>query len=158
GLKGFTNLLQYATKIRSSVIQNTGIPISIGVAPTKVLAKVANKMSKKANGVCVLDTPEKITSALQNFAVEDLWGIGRQQAQKLKPMGISTADQFRHLPMDWVQTNLTIVGVRLWKELWGQSCIKIKQQMEPKKAMCTSRAFGKLTDDYTALEEAAASY
>lgn len=158
GLSGFDGLEAYTTAIRTAVIKNTGIPISIGVAPTKVLAKVANKMGKKGNGVCVLDTPELITSALKNFPVADLWGIGRQQAKKLLPMGVDTAFKFRALPVVWIHKNLSITGVRIWRELWGQSCIKMKYKSDPKKVMCTSRAFGQLTDDYSELEEATASY
>jgi len=158
GLYGFDNLQSYAELIRTTVIRNTGIPISIGVAPTKVLAKVANKLSKKANGVMILDTQAKITETLKNYPVEDLWGIGRQYAHKLITMGIETAGQLRDLPVDWVQTNMTIVGVRMWRELWGQSCIPLNLVLDRKKAMCTSRAFGKLTDDYTELREATTSY
>ncbi len=158
GLHGHDNLQAYAEKIRETVIQNTGIPISIGVAPTKVLCKVANKKSKKANGVMVLDTDEKITETLSDYPVEDLWGIGRQYAHKLIAMGIETAGQLRDLPIDWVQKHMTIVGVRMWRELWGQSCIELKQSLDPKKAMCTSRAFGKVTEDYAHLQEATVSY
>lgn len=158
GLYGIDNLEEYTTNIRSTVIRNTGIPISIGVAPSKVLAKVANKLGKKSNGVCVLDSPEKITEALKKFPIEDLWGIGRKHAERLKPMGVDTADKFRNLPIDWVQKNLTIVGVRMWRELWGQSCIKLKQKMDPKKVLTTSRAFGDITDNLTYIEEATASY
>lgn len=158
GLKGFDNLNSYAKLIRETVIRNTGIPISLGVAPTKVLAKVANKRAKKADGVIVLDTNEKITEILKDFPIQDLWGIGRQYADKLINMGISTAGQLRDLPIDWVQTNMTIVGVRMWRELWGESCIPLHLMLDRKKAMVTSRAFGKLTDDYKELQEATTSY
>lgn len=76
GLKGFDQLNAYAKLIRETVIRNTGIPISLGVAPTKVLAKVANKRAKKANGVIVLDTNEKITAILKDFPVQDLGALG----------------------------------------------------------------------------------
>ncbi|KQC02114.1 Y-family DNA polymerase [Pedobacter sp. Hv1] len=157
-LKGFDNLQDYATEIRTSVVTNTGIPISLGVAPTKVLAKVANKKAKKGNGVMVLDSDEKISKILIDYPVEDLWGIGRQYANKLISMDIKTAEQLRQLPIDWVQKNLTIVGVRMWRELWGESCIPLKLSLDPKKGMCTSRAFGKMTGDYVELQEATASY
>lgn len=158
GLKGFDQINAYAQLIRETVIRNTGIPISLGVAPTKVLAKVANKRAKKANGVIVLDTNEKITAILKDFPVQDLWGIGRQYAEKLMSMGIATAGQLRDLPIDWVQTNMTIVGVRIWRELWGESCIPLNLMLDRKKALVTSRAFGKLTDDYQELQEATTSY
>jgi len=158
GLNGFHNLNAYAKEIRETVIYNTGIPISVGIAPSKVLAKVANKTSKKHNGVMVLETQEQISKALADYPVEDLWGVGRQFAHKLIKGGIETAAQFRDLPMDWVQSNMTIVGLRMWRELWGESCIPLKSVLEPKKGMCTSRAFGKLTTDYNELKEATSSY
>ncbi|RZM17801.1 MAG: Y-family DNA polymerase, partial [Pedobacter sp.] len=158
GLTGFNNLTEYAKEIRDAVIYNTGIPISVGVAPTKVLAKVANKTSKKHNGVMVLETEDQISEALADYPVEDLWGVGRQFAHKLIKGGIETAAQFRALPMDWIQSNMTIVGLRMWRELWGESCIPLKSVFEPKKGMCTSRAFGKLTTDYNELKEATSSY
>ena len=158
GLKGFNNLQTYAEEIRDTVIRNTGIPISLGVAPTKVLAKVANKKAKKLSGVMVFDNAEKITDALKDFPVGDLWGIGGQYAKMLHAMQVKTAAQFRALPMEWVQKNLSVVGTRIWRELWGESCIPLKLFTDPKKGLCTSRAFGKLTSDYAELEEATASY
>lgn len=158
GLTGYKNLQAYGEQIRKTVINNTGIPISVGIAPTKVLAKVANKTSKKHNGVMVLETNEAIQSALAEYPVEDLWGVGRQFSHKLIREGIETAAQFRDLPIDWVQSHMTIVGVRMWRELWGESCIPLKTVLDPKKGMCTSRAFGKLTTDYGELKEATSSY
>lgn len=158
GLSGFDNLQDYGAEIRETVINNTGIPISVGIAPTKVLAKVANKTSKKHNGVMVLETEQQINDALAEYSVEDLWGVGRQFAHKLIKDGIETAAQFRALPVEWVQTHMTIVGVRTWRELWGESCIPLKTVLDPKKGMCTSRAFGKLTSDYNQLIEATSNY
>lgn len=158
GLKGFSNLQAYAEEIRNTVIRNTGIPISLGVAPTKVLAKVANKIAKKASGVMLLNSPESIAEALSNFSVADVWGIGGQYAKMLQSMQVKTAAQFRALPMEWVQKNMSVVGTRIWRELWGESCIPLKLFTDPKKGLCTSRAFGKLTSDYGELEEATASY
>ncbi|KQN35811.1 hypothetical protein ASE92_06600 [Pedobacter sp. Leaf41] len=158
GLKGYDCLQNYGKEMRDTVIQHTGIPISVGIAPTKVLAKVANKTSKKHNGVMVLETEEQISKALVDYPVEDLWGVGRQFSHKLIKEGIETAAQFRALPMAWVQAHMTIVGLRMWRELWGESCIPLKTMLDPKKGMCTSRAFGKLTTDYAELKEATSSY
>ncbi|PWS32227.1 Y-family DNA polymerase [Pedobacter paludis] len=157
-LSGFSDLKAYSDKIRSTVIQNTGIPISIGVAPTKVLAKVANKKAKKADGVMVLEGPAEISDALANFPIEDIWGIGRAHATRLLKLGIETADQFRKLPEEWVRREMTVVGARIWNELWGMSCIPLKMVLDPKKNMCTSRAFGKPIEEISELEQAAASY
>ncbi|MCX2472777.1 DUF4113 domain-containing protein [Pedobacter sp. MC2016-05] len=106
----------------------------------------------------VLETEQQINDALADYPVEDLWGVGRQFAHKLIKDGIETAAQFRALPVDWVQTHMTIVGVRMWRELWGESCIPLKTVLDPKKGMCTSRAFGKLTGDYNQLIEATSNY
>ena len=106
----------------------------------------------------VLDTKEKISSVLEDYPVEDLWGVGRQYANKLISMGIKSAAQLRAMPIDWIQKHMTIVGVRIWRELWGDSCIPLKLHLDRKKGLCTSRAFGKTTGDYTELQEAVVNY
>ena len=148
----------YAHKIRKSVIKNTGIPVSVGVAPSKTLAKVANRMCKHTGGICVLDTEEKITAALNVYPIEDLWGIGRAYAAQLIKSGINTAADFRNLPIGFVKEKLTIQGVRMWNELWGRSCIPLSDVMERKKGLCTSRAFSKLTNNMEDLKEATVNY
>jgi DNA polymerase V len=158
GMSGMNDLEDYSERLRSTVIQNTGIPISIGVAPSKVLAKVANKLSKKAKGYMVLDSEDKIENVLSDYPVEDIWGVGRQHAIRLQKIGVKTAMQFRQLPVDWVQKHMSIVGVRLWRELWGQSCLPLKMMSDPKKNLTTSRGFGRTTDSYEELMEATASY
>ena len=158
-LAGFTNLDQYGKNIRDTTIKNTGIPISVGIAPTKTLAKLANKLAKKTpSGVVLLDNEAEITEALKSYPVEDIWGVGRQYAIKLISEGIETAEQLRNLPAEWVNKNMTIVGARMWRELWGESCLHLKTVLDPKKGMCTSRAFGKVTDNFGDLEQATASY
>ncbi len=157
-LKGFSNLNRYCKQMRSEVIRNTGIPVSIGVAPTKTLAKLANRMAKNFNGVCVLDKADKIHEAVENFKVEDIWGIGRQYAKKLHSFGILTAQDLRSQPIEWIQENLTIQGVRMWYELHGKSCIQLASMTERKQGIRSSRSFGKLTDNYTFLEEATVAY
>jgi len=154
----YSGFEKYAHKIRNSIIQNTGIPVSVGIAPTKTLAKLANKMCKKTGGVCVLDTDERITTALSEYQVEDLWGVGRAYATQLITMGINTAADFRQLPIGFVKEKLTIQGVRMWNELWGKSCIPLSSVIERKKGLCTSRAFGALTDNIEDLKEATISY
>ncbi|MFM7838600.1 MAG: Y-family DNA polymerase, partial [Chitinophagaceae bacterium] len=99
-----------ATQLKEKVELWTGIHVSVGVAPTKVLSKVANRLSKKdklgTRGVVVLDTDEKIQAALEQTAVKDLWGIGRQYAEKLQALGIGNGWQLRNLPIEWVRKNL----------------------------------------------------
>ncbi|MVT40247.1 DUF4113 domain-containing protein [Chitinophaga oryziterrae] len=155
---GFSNLHQYTTTIRDTVVHNTGIPISIGVAQTKTLAKVANKLAKKQNGTLVLDTEAAITSALENFSIGDVWGIGKQYEKKLQSMNIHTAQQFRSLPLAWVAKNMTVTGARTWQELHGQSCIPLSTSLDPKQALSTAKGFGKLTSDYQELHEATTNY
>jgi DNA polymerase V len=157
-LNGFPDLETYMMKIKETIIKNTGIPVSVGCAPTKTLAKLANKLAKKGNGVCLLDNEDKINSALLDYPVEDVWGIGRQYANKLISLGIDTAEKFRSMPIEWVNKNMSVVGVRLWRELKGESCLPLKTVLPTKKGMCTSRAFGKLTDDYEELTEATTNY
>lgn len=154
----YSKFEDFAHQLRSSVIQNTGIPVSVGIAPTKTLAKLANKMCKKTGGVCILDTDDKISLALNEYQVEDLWGVGRAYATQLIKLGINTAADFRNLPIGFVKDKLTIQGVRLWNELWGKSCIPLSDVIERKKGLCTSRAFGKLTSNIEDLKEATVSY
>ncbi|MEJ8803439.1 Y-family DNA polymerase [Pontibacter sp. H249] len=155
------DLFSYAWEIKRTVQQWTGIPVSLGVAPTKALSKVANKLakkSKKANGVLVLTDPYHIKKALEATKVEDVWGIGGQYAKFLKKRNINTALDFSSLSENWVKQNMTIVGVRLLKELQGKSCLELEEVAPPKKGICTSRSFGKKVNTYDELLEATASY
>lgn len=157
-LTGFSNAEEYGHLIRDTVIRNTGIPVSIGLAPTKTLAKLANKLAKKSSGVSMLDTPEKITAALANYPLNDVWGIGSQYHKKLLGHGLQYAGQLREMPLEWVRTHLTIQGVRMWDELWGRPRLAFGVFRERKKGICCSRSFGKVTNDLTRLSEATANY
>jgi DNA polymerase V len=155
------DLFNYAWEIKRTVTQWTGIPVSLGVAPTKALSKVANKLAKKsakANGVLVLTDPYHIKKALEATMVEDVWGIGGQYAKFLKRRNINTALEFSHLSENWVKQNMTIVGVRLLKELRGESCLELEEVAPPKKGICTSRSFGKRVKTFDEIQEATASY
>jgi DNA polymerase V len=149
---------QFAHTLRNQIIHNTGIPVSVGIAPTKTLAKLANKMCKQTGGVCVLETDQQIGEALASYNVEDLWGVGRAYTAQLIKQGIETAADFRNLPIGYVQDKLTIQGVRMWNELWGKSCIPLSDVIERKKGLCTSRAFGKRTSNLADLTEATVNY
>ncbi|MDF3078019.1 MAG: hypothetical protein K0S09_1908 [Sphingobacteriaceae bacterium] len=157
--EGFTGGLEkYCHLIRNTIIRNTGIPVSIGVATSKTLAKMANKLAKKFNGVLVLDTDEKVTDAVNSYPVEDLWGIGRASSSKLLKLGIKTAGELRNQPVDWVRKTFTVQGERMWYELWGKSCIPLKEVLDRRKGVCTSKGFGRLVDDYEELQEIATNY
>ena len=158
------NALQEASvHIKETVEQWTGIAVSVGVGPSKVLSKVANRLSKKdkqgTKGVLVLDTEEKIKEALERTAVDDLWGVGRQYAIKLHHLGIDNGWQLRNMPEDWARKNMGgVVGVRMIRELNGHSCIPMKDPLETKKMIATTRMFGKPVYELSDIKEAIATY
>ncbi|MEY2649144.1 MAG: hypothetical protein RL282_1857 [Bacteroidota bacterium] len=154
----------FAETLRDTVVQWTGIPVSIGIAPTKVLSKVANRLAKKnkqaTRCVMVLNKEDLLQEALERTDVADLWGIGRKYARKLKELyGINTAWQLKHMPQEWARKNLGgIVGVRMIKELNGEPCIQLKDPLEKKKVIATTRMFGKPVFDLQPLKEAIATF
>lgn len=161
--KGFEHydLYEYGRKIITATTKGTGIPVSIGIAPTKTLAKSANKFAKKYpayQGVCIIDTDEKREAALQKLEIGDIWGIGHRQAAKLEKLGVRTAADFVRLPGAWVRKNMTVTGERTWKELQGVSCMDMELIPPDKKQICTSRAFGKSLSDLESLNEAVSTY
>lgn len=166
--EGFLNLsgipvqlAEYAQTIRQTVCRNVGIPVSIGIGPTKVLAKTANHYGKKVpenNGVYILDTQDKIMEALKIFEIGEVWGIGRQYAAMLHSMGVKTAWDFTQMPEDWVKKQMTVVGLRIKKELEGISCLKMELIAPAKKAICTSRSFGQFQTTIEPLKEAVATF
>ena len=151
----------YARHIVTETWQLVGIPISIGIAPTKTLAKVANKLAKKdknCKGAMVLEFDHEITMALNIFPVEDLWGIGRAKATQLAGMGVRTALEFRQLPGEWVKKHFTITGFRMWRELHGFPCLELVESSRNKEAIATGRSFGKLLTKYEDVKEALANH
>lgn len=156
-------LHDYALFLKHTTELWTGIPVSIGIAPSKVLSKVANRLAKKdkrgTKGVMVLQTPEQQMEALQRTAVEDVWGVGRASAQKLRLFNINTAWDLRNMSEEWARKNLGgVVGLRLIKELRGQPCIDMKDPLEVKKMIATTRMFGKPVFELRELKEAVATY
>lgn len=154
-------LHQYGARISADVLRAVGIPISIGIAETKTLAKIGSKFAKKYKGFqgcCLIDTDERRHKALSLFPVEDVWGIGRQIARKLDYMGIRTAAQFADKKESWVRSHFNITTLRTWKELNGESCISI-EELPQKKSICTSRSFANegITDK-NLIEEAVANF
>lgn len=161
-LKGFElfDLNDYATKIRNKILKSTGIPVSVGIAPTKTLAKVASQFAKKVptnNGVFTI-TENNRNQALINFDISDIWGIGRQYSKLLIKHNIKTAFDFVNLTDDWIRKNMSVVGLRTKEELLGIECIKFVYKTNPKKAICTSRSFGTMQDNYNGLAEAVANF
>ncbi|MBI3139741.1 MAG: Y-family DNA polymerase [Sphingobacteriales bacterium] len=164
GLIPAGELQQVAVQIKETVEQWTGIAVSVGVAPTKVLSKVANRLSKKnklqTSGVLVLDTEDNIREALLKTDVSDIWGVGYRYAVKLKEMfSIYNAWQLSKMSTHWARTHLGgVVGMRLIKELNGEPCVEMKDPLNNKKMIATTRMFGIPVYDLTGLQEAIATY
>ena len=153
---GLLNLTKYGIQIRKKVLKSTGLPTSVGIAPTKALAKVANKIAKKfperTKSSYVLDNPKKIEKALRWTKVEDVWGIGRRHSKRLQAKGINTAYEFTLLSDAWIQKYMSIVGIRLKQELLGESVLDL-EQVQTKKSIATTRSFEKVYTEYEQLEE-----
>lgn len=150
-------------RIKHTVEMWTGIRVSVGAAPSKVLAKLANRLAKKdkkgSRGIWVLDTEEKIKQGLEATPVDELWGVGRQYAVKLHNLGIDDGWQLRHIPEEWARVNLGgVVGVRLIRELKGIPCIPMKDPLDTKKMIATTRMFGTPVYELKDLREAVATY
>jgi DNA polymerase V len=129
-------------EIRSEIFRRIGMPVGVGISLTKVLAKVANKLSKKHNGVCVLATEENINAALKDFPTRDIWGIGVRSASKLNMLDIKTALEFKNFKEEAiVQKLLTKVGREIQDELRGIHCLSLESP-EDKKNTGNSRSFG----------------
>ena len=155
------NLHDYGKTIVKTILRGTGIPVTLGIAPTKTLAKVAAHYGKRHpgyGGVCLIDSEEKRAKALRGLPVAEVWGIGRRHAARLESRGVHTALDFASLSEDWVRRLLTVTGVRTWRELRGESCIDISE-LPQKKSICTSRSFadGGLAQRWQ-VEEAVASF
>jgi len=156
-------LYEYSVFVKQTTELWTGIPVSIGVAPTKVLSKVANRLAKKdkagTQGVMILQTSDQQMEALERTAVEDIWGVGGANSKKLRMFNINTAWDLRNMNEEWVRKNMGgIVGVRLVKELKGIPCIEMKDPLTTKKMIATTRMFGKPVYELNELKEAVATY
>lgn len=161
GMGSSDQLLSYSRDMIRNITKGTGIPISLGIAPTRTLAKMASKfakMHKGYEGVCLMDTEEKREKALKLFDIADVWGIGPRHSATLSYYGVKTAWDFTQKSESWVRKLFTVTGVRTWKELQGISCISV-DELPHKKTVCTSRSFAdqglcKLSD----VEEAVANF
>lgn len=147
------NFKEYGLRMRSRVDICTGLPVSVGIAPTKALAKMANRIAKKftdrTGGVHVIDSDELRVKALKWLDIDDVWGIGRRSARKLHAIGVHKAIDFTELPESWVLKNMTIVGLKLQKELKGIRAIEMDVRKN-KQSISTTRTFEK---DYTTFEQ-----
>lgn len=151
----------FARKVRATVRQWTKIPTCVGIAPTKTLAKVANKIAKKNpahDGVFVIQDDATRIAALENFPVSDVWGIGLQSEKLLLTQGVKTALEFTHLNEQWVRHNMTVTGHRLLMELRGLSCIPMLEPRVIQKNVCSSRSFGQPQREQEALAAAVSTF
>lgn len=156
-------LYDYGLFVKHTTELWTGIPVSIGMAPSKLLSKLANKLAKKnkagSRGVMILQTPAQQKEALQNTPVEDIWGVGSAGSKKLRGWNINTAWDLSNRSEDWARKNLGgVVGARLIRELHGEPCIHMKDPLETKKTIATARMFGKPVYTLQPLREAVASF
>lgn len=156
--KDFDN---FAKELSAHCRRLTGIPISVGVAPTKTLAKIAAELCKsypKLHGGCYMHRKEDIEKVLRKTPIEDVWGIGRRSAPRLKEQRVMTAYDFSQLPRDWVQRRMGITGVRTWQELNGIPAIGFEAIQEAKHSICNSRSFAKEIYDLGELSEQVAQF
>jgi len=138
-------LKAWGEHLRQRIYQGLGIPVSIGIAPTKTLAKIASKFAKRYPGYhhcCMIDDEEKRKKALSLFPIKDVWGIGRRWGERLMRAQVKTAWDYANKTESWVRMNFNIVGQRTWKELQGIDCIPMDDmEKATKKSICTSRSF-----------------
>jgi DNA polymerase V len=161
GLGGFDadTLPQYMADMRRSIWQWTGIPTSVGIAPTKTLAKLACRIAKKGDydGVFMLRDDDLIKSILEKTEIEDIWGISKRWGARLRQLGIGTALDLRGASPKQIKKALSVVGERIVHELNGRPCLML-EDIQPKQQIMVSRSFGDMIDTCSELEEAVASY
>lgn len=155
------NLQEWGEKLHKRIKKSVGMPVSIGLAPNKTLAKIASKLAKKFkeyNHCCIIDEDYKRIAALQWLPVEDVWGIGRRYAARLQEQGCRTAYDFACHHKDWVrQTFNNINIVRTWQELNGEDVVP-NEELAKKKSICTSRSFNGMIGDFDTLRTNIANY
>lgn len=154
-------LAQQGREIARIVRRNTGIPVSIGIAPTKTLAKVASKLCKlypKLEGCCLMHRPIDIEKVLRTFPIEDVWGIGRRYSKMLHAAGVHTAHDFTQRSAEWVKAKMSVTGLRTWQELCSQPCIGFEHTPPEKQTICVSRSFSKDLTDFDALHTSLSTF
>lgn len=150
----------HAVSMRETVMRCTGIPVSVGIAATKTLAKVANRIAKKrmADGVLFLQDERYVKRALQLTEIGDVWGIGRRYSKKLASYGVATAYDLTLRPDSWIKKEMGVVGLRTVKELRGEPCLNLEVSLPSKKSIMTSRSFGSMLSELSDIKEAVANF
>jgi DNA polymerase V len=162
GLAGFDDRLEAHTQaLRAKVLQWTGIPVSVGIAPTKTLAKAANRMAKKdpaSGGVALLLTATAQEAALARMELTDIWGIARRMAQRLTDVGIKSPLDLRNADPRFVRERFSVVLERMVYELRGVSCLALEEVTPDRKSIMASRSFGRTVTSREEMIEAVATY
>jgi len=151
------SLEAYGQFIRKRIFKWTGIPVSVGIAPTKTLAKIANETAKKyesLNGVLVLDESGKTESVLKRVSVGNVWGVGRNYTKTLNKHGIQSAWELSRQSDLWIRQTMKVTGLRTVWELRGKACLTVEQTVEPRKGILSSRSFGQPVKNRDDLKEA----
>ena len=152
---------KWGENLHKRVKREVGLPISIGLAPNKTLAKIASKLAKKYAAYrhcCMIDTDYKREKALEWCPIEDVWGIGRRYAAKLQSLGCKTALDFAKHHKDWVRLTFNNINiVRTWQELNGEDAVP-NEELAKKKSICTSRSFNGMISDKDTLRTQIANY
>ena len=161
GYDTFFDLKQMGLEMKTKVQKQVGIPISVGFAESKALAKVANKIAKKfpneTGGVHIIDSEELRIKALKWTEIGDVWGIGRQLTKKLQAIGVYNAYQFTQLGDVWVRKNMTVQGLRLKHDLMGKPSIQMEEVQDKQNIACT-RSFKNMLNTYTDISERVSTF
>lgn len=156
------NLKKIGLKMRRQVRKWSGIPVSVGFAPSKALSKIANKIAKKftekTHGVYIIDSEEKRLKALKWTPIADVWGVGCQHAKRLQAIGVKNALDFTMLPDEWVKKHMNVLGLRLKKDLQGLPAIQLEESIPTKKSIATTRSFKNSLTSLVDLEERITTY
>ncbi len=155
------DLKAWGENLHKKIKQSVGMPVSIGLAPNKTLAKMASHFAKKYQGYrhcCMIDSDEKRIKALKLYPIGEVWGIGRRYAARLEALGVKTAYDFAEHNQSWVRATFNnIVIERTWRELNGEDCVP-NEEMAKKKSICTSRSFNGMITDLDGLRTHVSNY
>ena len=155
------DLKAWGEELHKKIKRNVGMPVSIGLAPNKTLAKMASHFAKKYQGYrhcCMIDSDDKRIKALKLYPIDEVWGIGRRYAARLEALGVKTAYDFAEHNQSWVRATFNnIVIERTWRELNGEDCVP-NEEMAKKKSICTSRSFNGMITDIDGLRTHVSNY
>jgi DNA polymerase V len=161
---GFENfdLQRHGEQIRATILKNIGLPVCVGIAPTKTLAKTANHIAKKfkekTKGVYLLDDKVKIEKALKWIDIQDVWGVGRGNTKRLFEIGVKKAYDFTQVSDIWIMKNMGVIGLRMKNELLGEPMLDLEEALDEKKSIATTRSFEYTYSDYENLKERVSTF